>query len=129
MDGSRPSDARQYKEGLPNGSRIVLNICSDIHHSSDRDACLLGSHVSDSNTTDSNLTVVVQYLGPRLQDVMFIDPYLSMLTDELVEGKVSDPYFRRSIVWLTGSRIVGTVMAQFLLIPAALWIVIVAEWL
>jgi hypothetical protein len=46
-----------------------------------------------------------------------------------VEGKVSDPYFRRSIVWLTGSRIVGTVMAQFLLIPAALWIVTVAEWL
>ena len=52
-----------------------------------------------------------------------------MLTDELVEGKVNDPYFRRSIVWLTGSRIVGTVMAQFLLIPAALWIVRVAEWL
>jgi hypothetical protein len=37
---------------------------------------------------------------------MFIDPYLSMLTDELVEGKVDHPYFRRSIVWLTGSRIV-----------------------
>jgi hypothetical protein len=38
--------------------------------------------------------------------LMFIDPYLSMLTDELVEGKVDHPYFRRSIVWLTGSRIV-----------------------
>ena len=63
-------------------------------------------------------------------DVQLIDPYLSLLTDELVEGKVSDPYFRRSIVSpRLVSRIVGTVMAQFLLVPAALWIVTVAEWL
>jgi len=61
--------------------------------------------------------------------VVFIDPYLSMLTDEVAEGKVTEPYFRRSVVWLTGSRVIGTVMAQLLLIPAALWIVTVAEWL
>ena len=78
--------------------------------------------------TSSQLSAIINGVATILM-FMFIDPYLSMLTDELVEGKVSDPYFRRSIVWLTGSRIVGTVMAQFLLIPAALWIVTVAEWL
>jgi hypothetical protein len=78
--------------------------------------------------TSSQLSAIINGVATILL-FMFIDPYLSMLTDELVEGKVDDPYFRRSIVWLTGSRIVGTVMAQFLLIPAALWIVTVAEWL
>jgi Amj-like protein len=78
--------------------------------------------------TSSQLSAIINGAATILM-FMFIDPYLSMLTDELVEGKVSDPYFRRSIVWLTGSRIAGTIMAQLLLIPAALWIVTVAEWL
>ena len=78
--------------------------------------------------TSSQLSAVINGAATILM-FMFIDPYLSLLTDEVVEGKVSDPYFRRSIVWLTGSRIAGTIMAQLLLIPAALWIVRVAEWL
>jgi hypothetical protein len=32
-------------------------------------------------------------------------------------------------VWLTGSRLAGTVLAQVLLVPAAFWIVACAEWL
>ena len=63
------------------------------------------------------------------ETVVFIDPYLSVLTDDVAEGKVSDPYFRRSVLWLTGSRLAGTVLAQLLLVPAALWIVAVADWL
>ena len=59
----------------------------------------------------------------------FIDPYLSLMTDDVVAGKVEESYFRRSVVWLTGSRLVGTVVAQAILVPAALWIVVLAEWL
>jgi hypothetical protein len=32
-------------------------------------------------------------------------------------------------VWLTGSRLAGTLLAQVILLPAALWIVTLAEWL
>jgi len=60
---------------------------------------------------------------------VFIDPYLSLMTDEVMEGKVEEPYYRRSIVWLTGSRLAGTVIAQIILVPTALWIVAVADWL
>jgi len=55
--------------------------------------------------TSNQLSGIINGVATILM-FMFIDPYLSMLTDELVEGKVDDPYFRRSIVWLTGSRIV-----------------------
>jgi Amj-like protein len=59
--------------------------------------------------------------------VVFIDPQMSVMTDDVIEGKTSEPHFRRAIVWLVGSRLAGTVLAQLLLIPGAMLIVSVAE--
>jgi hypothetical protein len=82
----------------------------------------------DLRLTASQLSSVVNGIATILMFV-FIDPYLSLMTDEVMEGKVEEPHFRRSIVWLTGSRLAGTVIAQIILVPAALWIVAVADWL
>jgi hypothetical protein len=82
----------------------------------------------DLRLTASQLSSVVNGIATILMFV-FIDPYLSLMTDEVMEGKVGEPHFRRSIVWLTGSRLAGTVFAQIILVPAALWIVAVADWL
>jgi len=78
--------------------------------------------------TASQMSAVVNGLATILM-FAFIDPYLSLMTDDVVAGKVEESYFRRSVVWLTGSRLVGTVVAQAILVPAALWIVVLAEWL
>ncbi|HXO33247.1 MAG TPA: DUF2837 family protein [Candidatus Acidoferrales bacterium] len=59
--------------------------------------------------------------------VVFIDPQMSVMTDDVIEGKTSEPHFRRAVVWLVGSRLAGTVLAQLLLMPAAKLIVSVAE--
>lgn len=80
----------------------------------------------DLRVTSSQLSAVVNGVATILLFV-FIDPYLSMVTDDVAEGRLSEPYFRRSIVWLTGSRLAGTILAQALLVPAAFWIVAVAE--
>lgn len=53
---------------------------------------------------------------------LFIDPQLSMLTDDVVDGKLSEGSFRRGIIWISGSRLAGTLLAQVLFIPAALLI-------
>lgn len=53
---------------------------------------------------------------------LFIDPQLSMLTDDVVDGKVSEASFRRGIIWISGSRLAGTLLAQALFFPAALLI-------
>ncbi len=58
---------------------------------------------------------------------MFIDPYVAMMTDDVAKGEKSQAYFRRSIVLLLGSRLLGTVLAQLLLVPAAVAIVYVAR--
>ena len=58
---------------------------------------------------------------------VIIDPQLSVMTDDVVEGRLDEPNFRRAIVWLVGSRLAGTLLAQVLLIPAASLIVFVAK--
>ena len=58
---------------------------------------------------------------------IFIDPHMSGMTDDVVEGKVSEPQFRKAIVWLVGSRLAGTLLAQALLVPSAFLITWVAR--
>jgi len=76
--------------------------------------------------TSSTLSAIVNGLATILMFVI-IDPQLSVMTDDVVEGRLSEPTFRRAIVWLVGSRFAGTLLAQLLLIPAASLIVFVAE--
>ena len=47
------------------------------------------------------------------------------MTDDVVAGTVGEPEFRRTIVWLSMSRVAGTLLAQALFLPAA-WLVVVA---
>ena len=76
--------------------------------------------------TSSTLSSVVNGVATILLFV-FIDPQLSVMTDDVVEGRLSEPCFRRAIVWLVGSRFAGTLLAQALLVPAASLIVYVAQ--
>lgn len=81
-------------------------------------------------------TIVGALLIPTFQRIygtatilmfVFIDPQMSVMTDDVIEGRTSEPHFRRAVVWLVGSRLAGTLLAQLILIPAAMLIVSVAE--
>jgi hypothetical protein len=48
-----------------------------------------------------------------------IDPQLSVMTDDVVEGRIDEALFRRTVVWISISRLVGTVLAQAVFLPAA----------
>jgi len=75
--------------------------------------------------TASQLSAVVNGFATILLFVL-IDPQLSVMTDDVVAGSISEPVFRRTIVLLSLSRIAGTVLAQLLFLPAALLVVLVA---
>src|SRR5438067_10354863 len=53
--------------------------------------------------TSSMLSSIING-GATIAMAMFIDPHLSSMTDDVVEGKLGEPQFRRAIVWLVGSR-------------------------
>jgi hypothetical protein len=76
--------------------------------------------------TSSTLSGIING-GATIMMAVFIDPHMSGMTDDVVEGKVSESQFRKAIVWLVGSRLAGTLAAQVLLVPAAVLIASVAR--
>lgn len=76
--------------------------------------------------TASTLSSVINGVATIVMFV-FIDPHMSVMTDDVVEGKLSDSTFRKAITLLVLSRFAGTLLAQVLLVPSAMFIVFVAE--
>jgi hypothetical protein len=68
--------------------------------------------------TASQLSAVVNGFATILLFAL-IDPQLSVMTDDVVEGRIPEPLFRRTIVWISFSRLAGTLLAQALLVPSA----------
>jgi hypothetical protein len=89
-------------------------------------ASLYAGYLSpDVRVTSSTLSSIING-GATILMTIFIDPHMSAMTDDVVEGKVSEAQFRKTVVWLVGSRLAGTLVAQPLLVPAASLIAFVA---
>ena len=68
--------------------------------------------------TASQLSAVINGFATILLFAL-IDPQLSVMTDDVIEGRVSEALFRRTIVWISLSRLAGTLLAQALFLPSA----------
>lgn len=77
-------------------------------------------------TTCSNLSSLITGMATLLM-VIFIDPYVSILTDDVIKGQCSELQFNRCIIFIVGGLIMGTILAQFLLVPAAEVISFIAQ--
>jgi hypothetical protein len=89
-------------------------------------ALYAGALDPEVRVTSSTLSSIING-GATIMMAVFIDPHMSGMTDDVVEGRVSESDFRRAVVWLVGSRLAGTLLAQFLLVPSAMLIVYVAN--
>ncbi|HEY0320967.1 MAG TPA: lipid II flippase Amj family protein [Pyrinomonadaceae bacterium] len=78
--------------------------------------------------TANSLSPVVNALSTILLFI-YIDPYLSLLTDDVVSSKATEADFRNMVVLFVGSRLAGTMLAQLMFLPAANIIVRVAKLL
>jgi hypothetical protein len=77
-------------------------------------------------STASNLSAIINGLATILMFI-FIDPFLSVMTDDVVLGKTKESTFRKYIVYMVIARIIGTIVAQFLFIPSAKLIALTAR--
>jgi hypothetical protein len=77
-------------------------------------------------TTSSTLSAIVNGLATILMFII-IDPYLSVLTDDVIENKYSEADFRYIVRMTVFSRLIGTVVAQILLVPFANLIAFIAK--
>lgn len=72
----------------------------------------------DLRATSSTLSSVINGFATILMFV-FIDPFLSIMTDEVVLGECRESVFRKYIVYMVLARIAGTLIAQVIFVPAA----------
>ena len=106
---------------------VVLNVAAVALWTIGVFASLYAGYLNPAlRVTSSSLSAVVNGTATILMFVL-IDPQMSVMTDDVMEGKTSEPQFRRAVVWLVASRFGGTLLAQVLLLPAAMLIVNVAE--
>ena len=80
----------------------------------------------DYRTTASNLSAFINGFATILM-FTFIDPHLSVMTDDVVVGKCSETIFRKYIVYLVIARLLGTLIAQILFFPCAELLSVMAE--
>ncbi len=89
-------------------------------------ASLYAAYLNPSlRTTASNLASIVTGIATIFL-VVFIDPYFSLLTDDVLGGKRSVEYFNKCVISMVISRLAGTLAAQLLFIPCARMIAWVA---
>jgi hypothetical protein len=106
---------------------IVMNVAAQAFLTVGVFASLYAGFLNpDFRVTAVGLSAIINGVATILLFV-FIDPYLSVLTDDVMDGRTSEASFRRAVVWLAGSRVLGTLLAQAMLIPAAMLIAAVAS--
>ena len=76
--------------------------------------------------TASNLSAVINGVATILLTIL-IDPYFSAMTDDVREGKASEVSFRKNIVLLVVSRLIGTGLAQLVFVPGSKLILSIAK--
>ena len=108
---------------------IILNVAAQAFLTVGVFASLYAGFIApEFRVTALSLSAVINGVATILLFVL-IDPQLSVMTDYVVEGRISEAQFRRAVVWLAGSRIVGTALAQLLLVPAAMLIAEIARFI
>ncbi|UZQ52345.1 lipid II flippase Amj family protein [Clostridium kluyveri] len=106
---------------------ILLNMISfSVSSISVLSALYAGCLSPDLRTTCSTLSAVINSISTIFM-VMFIDPYLSMMTDDVIRGESTELEFNRYIIFIVGGLIAGSILSQFLLVPASKLIVIIAR--
>ena len=60
---------------------------------------------------------------------VFIDPHLSIMTDDVIDGKCSMSEFNNCVVGMVLTKIIGTALSFAVLVPSAYLIVMIAKFI
>jgi hypothetical protein len=118
-----PSPANVVERGrlrapIATGVMVINTLATSVWTVGVFAALYAGYLAPEFRVTASNLSGVINGVATILLFAV-VDPFLAMLTDDVVAGRNDEPMFRRAVVWMLGSRLAGTALAQLLLLPAA----------
>ncbi|MEZ5327869.1 MAG: DUF2837 family protein [Verrucomicrobiales bacterium] len=77
-----------------------------------------GALEPDLRVTCSNLSSIINGVATIIM-FLLLDPQLSLLTDDVARERIGQATFRSAVTSLIGARFAGALLAQVLLVPAA----------
>jgi Alternate to MurJ len=99
---------------------IIANVVATAPITTGAFSSLYAGYLNPSlRVTANSLSLLINGFSTILLFV-YIDPYLSLMTDDVVNDKVSDSHFRACVTLFVLSRLLGTVIAQLIFVPAAI---------
>lgn len=115
-----------HAEGLPLGPICFNMLVCAIQAIGVLAAIYAGTLISSYRATAITLSSVVNATATILYFIV-VDPAAALMTDQALGGKVSSGKLRRLAIFLVMGKIVGTVLGQFLFMPAAKFISLIAR--
>ncbi|WP_071395062.1 lipid II flippase Amj family protein [Bacillus tuaregi] len=85
-----------------------------------------GSIAPDLRATCVTLSSIINGVATILMSIL-IDPQLSVMTDDVIEGNCTEEDFRAVVIGMVGSKTLGTFASLLLIIPASYLIVFIAK--
>jgi hypothetical protein len=89
-------------------------------------AMYAGALIPQYRTTCTTLSSCITGIS-TIMIYMFIDPYLSMLVDDVVRGECLPVFFNRCIIFIVCGLVCGALFAQALFVPVSSLIVEIAK--
>jgi hypothetical protein len=108
-------------EGLPRGFFLINIAVVAIYTVGSLASIYAGALVPELPITASQLAGVVNGLGAVLL-LVFVDPAMAMITDEAMQGRRPLRHVQSAVTFLVGGKVIGTLLAQALFLPAATFI-------
>lgn len=81
-------------------------------------ALYAGAIAPEFRTTSSTLSSIITGISTLILFI-FIDPHLSLMTDEVINESRSEGDFRATVMFMIFGRILGTMLAQIIFLPSA----------
>lgn len=115
-------------KGIPKKIIILNIIACAISTTGSLSSLYAGSLNPDLRATCSALSPVINGFSTILMYIV-IDPFLSVMTDDVIRGERPEIEFSRCIIFIIGGLFAGTILAQFILVPASEIIAFIAKLL
>jgi hypothetical protein len=110
-------------------SSIILNVIAVALITTGALAPIYAGYIEpDFRATCITLAPIITGIATILLTV-FVDPQLSVMTDEVIEGKCSEQKFRSNVVGMVCSKTIGTFLSLPLFLPATIIITHIAKWI
>ncbi|MGG1658684.1 lipid II flippase Amj family protein [Brevibacillus sp. NRS-1366] len=108
-------------KGIPKRLLLLNSLGTAIYTSSVLSVLYAILLVPDFKATVSMSSGLINGFATIFMTIL-VDPQVALLTEKALQGQATHESIRNMYLWLMISRFFGTLLAQFLLVPAAYWV-------